>query len=352
MCLSRAWSIQGRLLQQYEGHIGSVRSVNVSVTGRWIISTAPGEKARVWERDAEVQCILDQSEETPCAVFSPDEGVIVGGSGRRVKMWGPMKGQVMLTLPGSHEADVTSVMFTPEGHTLTTCDGYSVMVWTSSGKALRTIRIAPAPAAAGPGSVEEEEEDDGDPDGEEADRAPIPIRCLATYTEQMFVVGTANGAITFYGMEGERPRREGRRESQTPDPVVVSGEDSVISVWEGHQEAVNSIVFSNNPRNRVMISASDDSTLRMSTVGWDPELGYRSTRADLARVFPASDRFCYTAMKGVDRLHYDPSLHEKGQEKRKKEYEKFHNLLLTEFDKERSHGHNSSNGRPTPPSLS
>ena len=140
---SRRWDLRGwefaHLQNRFEqthftlrGHAGSVKSVNCSSDGRFIVTGSWDNSARVWDAytGEERLKIKDHTEPVWFACMSPD-GLRIATSSRdkTVRVWDSQTGEERFVLEG-HVRDVWSVQFSPDGMWIVTAgEDHTAKVW-------------------------------------------------------------------------------------------------------------------------------------------------------------------------------------------------------------------------------
>ena len=127
-------------LQTFEGHSGTVTSVDFSPDGNTILSGSADNTLKLWSLEGVCLQTFEGHSGTVTSVdFSPDGNTILSGSAdNTLKLWS-LEGVCLQTFEG-HSGTVTSVDFSPDGNTILSGSGDgSMRVWSqkSSREAMR-----------------------------------------------------------------------------------------------------------------------------------------------------------------------------------------------------------------------
>ncbi|MEI6046811.1 MAG: NB-ARC domain-containing protein, partial [Chloroflexota bacterium] len=126
------------LIRTIAGHSESVLSTTFSPDGRWILTGASDNIARLWEATTGKPIITYQGHRRNInsVTFSPGgHYVLTGSDDNTARLWETLSGKLLFTFEG-HHGPVRSVTFSPGGHyVLTGSDDNTARLWeTATGK--------------------------------------------------------------------------------------------------------------------------------------------------------------------------------------------------------------------------
>jgi eukaryotic-like serine/threonine-protein kinase len=146
----KVWDSQtGQEVLTFKGHSNRVSGLSFNLDGKRLASTS-GREVKVWDAQTG-QELLSLQNGGGSVAFSPDGNRLAsscressssigpGGVGE-VKVWDAQTGQELLTLKG-HSANISSVVFSPDGKRLASLSGNEVKVWDAqTGQELLTLK--------------------------------------------------------------------------------------------------------------------------------------------------------------------------------------------------------------------
>lgn len=145
----------GKLLREYRGHDGMVRSLAVDPAARWIVSTGADGKIGLWKADdAAVTWLVAEGKSVTCAAVSRDgTRFATGGKDACVRIWEAPSGKLLSTIRG-FDGELTGVAFSPDaslvagsaaGNSVRVCrpEGAEVVVFHGTGGETRGVCWGP-----------------------------------------------------------------------------------------------------------------------------------------------------------------------------------------------------------------
>jgi WD40 repeat protein len=225
----RVWDIAtGRTIQQLTGHTSPIVAIAASPTGSQVVTGSLDKTLRLWDLDAgeSVELGIHEGGSVSAVAWLPD-GVRVLSAGRdgRILLWNTATLQQTgeLTADSDSRLPIQALALSPDGRRVVT------------GGDERVVRVWDVQASA---QVLEIEIDD---------RA---TRALAfAPSGETFAVGTVDGSVTLYDLEGE-----------------------VVGRLTGHPSAIRVLEYSND--GLTLLSAAFDGTIRV----WDLGSGFEVRR--------------------------------------------------------------------------
>ncbi|NJK58452.1 MAG: WD40 repeat domain-containing protein [Pleurocapsa sp. SU_5_0] len=124
----KLWTLKGKLLQTLEGHMDGVSQVMFSPDGQTITSISKDNTIKSWTLKGKLLRSLNAN--TDNLVFSPDNQTIISYDQRDSNVQvSNLEGKLLYTLQG-HVGGVVKVVFSPDGQTIATLSGDSlVKLW-------------------------------------------------------------------------------------------------------------------------------------------------------------------------------------------------------------------------------
>ena len=246
-------ALNGQLVVEFEGHVGSVNALAFRADGSQIVSASDDGSLRVWSCSSGVsELILEgHSAEVTCVTYTPDgQSILSGSEDGNVRLWSSKNGTPLSTFPG-HEGGVRDFAVVAGGSRLATVSRQGVLrLWDVREQSIVHMREVDAFAGS----------------------ADLPY--MACSQGARVVLCDARSGATVEILEGHSEgvyrvafSPDGTRlvsaawgnELRLWDPT--SGEK--IAVMPGHGEFVSEIAFSaDRPQ---LITASWDKTIRF----WD-----------------------------------------------------------------------------------
>ncbi len=134
------WSINGKKLQTFNGHLATVNAVQFSTDGKHLVSGSADHSIKLWTRSGRLlKTLVGHEEEVTDVSFSPDDQMIVSGSiDKTMRLWN-LQGKEIHKFDG-HSGAVNDVGFSPDGQSLASASiDKSVRLWNLQGKELQKI---------------------------------------------------------------------------------------------------------------------------------------------------------------------------------------------------------------------
>ncbi len=139
--MAKLWSIDGRLLQTFQGHQFSVNSVAFSPDGKSILTGSGDNTAKLWSIDGRLlQTFQGHQSSVSSVAFSPDgKSIVTGSTDETAKLWS-IDGSLLQTFQG-HQSSVYSVAFAPDGKSIVTGSvDKTAKLWSIDGRLLQTFQ--------------------------------------------------------------------------------------------------------------------------------------------------------------------------------------------------------------------
>ncbi len=246
----------GRLIRTFEGHEWGVSSVAFSHDGRRVVSSSMIERTlKVWDASSG-QIILTLAEQSPQALFSPDDKKILSCGAGTVKLWDASTGQLLHAFTKLTN-EIHSIAFSPDGtHIISGADA-ALKLWdVSTGKLASEFSN---------GTTDNITTVAFSPDGRHI------LSGSAQSTLKLWDVSTGKRVHIF---EGHTDEVTSIAFSPDGKHVVSAGKDNSVRSWDvstglsvnvfgGDSRPVRAVAFS--PDGRSAISGGDDAILRL----WD-----------------------------------------------------------------------------------
>jgi WD40 repeat protein len=134
------WSLQGKKLQTFTGHLAPVNAVQFSADGEYLVSGGADRSIKLWTKSGQLLLTLvGHEEEVTDVSFSPDDQMIISGSvDRTMRLWN-LQGKEIQKFVG-HSAAVNDVGFSPDGNLLASAStDKSLRLWNLQGEEVRKI---------------------------------------------------------------------------------------------------------------------------------------------------------------------------------------------------------------------
>ncbi len=246
------------------GHEHDVRSVAVTPDNRLVVSGS-GRSVYLWDlvNGKKVAALIGHEDDVSCVIVSPDGRRVLSSSwDKTVRVWDIESGRSVATLTG-HEGWISSVAITPNGlQAVTASHDLTVRVWDlESGESIRIMTGHEAPVMSV--AVTPDGRWVVSADAEEGIGGVIRVWDIDSGRTVLTLTGHENGVSSV---------------AITPDGsrVVSASWDDTVRIWElesgewlatlhGHTDWVESVSVTSD--GRYVVSASDDRTVRV----WDLE---------------------------------------------------------------------------------
>ena len=213
---------RGTVIREFEGHRGTVSSVDVSPNGRYAISGGSDKTVKLWDvsRGTVVRTFKGHTESIQGVALTPDGRRIVsaGGRDKTVRLWDARTGAELHVMRG-HGGYVTSIAVSPDGRRVVSGSGDKMLrLWdVRTGRSLRTFA--------------------GHSDG---------VLSVAFSPDGRHIVsGSGDNTVKLWD--------------------AASGQ--ALRTFRGHSDYVHAVAFS--PDGRFVASGGSDATLRL----WNPRTG-------------------------------------------------------------------------------
>jgi WD40 repeat protein len=249
------WAVEsGRVVYSLEGHSSDIQSIAFSPDGKTLVAGSL-KTLVIWDVVAgRLVRVLDHSTDTSSVAYSPDGKMIAsGGSQGLVKLWDPVGGKLIRSLPG-HLSGITSIAFSPDNKTLASGSvDNSIKIWDRArGNAIRTLKAAhysliPALAYSPDGSVLASGSVDKtiklwDP------KNGKPIRTIQAHDSEVRSIAFAPDGKTFASGSADKTAK-----------LWDSATGNLIRTYQGHNYDVRAVAFS--PDGAILATGSWDRTV-------------------------------------------------------------------------------------------
>ncbi|QDL10614.1 hypothetical protein DP113_24260 [Brasilonema octagenarum UFV-E1] len=273
----KLWSLKGNLLVTLKGHNDEINDLSFSHDGKMIATASNDSTVILWRTsDGNRSKILRGHSGAVYSVsFSPDSKTIASASkDNTVKLWSSKDGNLIKPLEQSAQENIQNldyhlVSFSEDGKVITSVsdfgklsgrqykNNYTVRVWSSDGKELKTLR------------------GNGKFSGFSADGKRVAL----SPNGKIVVFASKDNAIKLWNLNGIlQATLKGHSDwinsvSFSPDgKTIASGsDDKTVKIWNSngnliktikkHSGKVNSVSFS--PNGKTIASGSDDKTLKI-----------------------------------------------------------------------------------------
>ena len=262
----RLWDVNtGRTLNTLKGDKFSIYSIAFSPVGKIIASTS-SEAVRIW--DANTGQILrtligGHTDEIESVVFSPDGKTITSASGDgTVRLWDVDTGHTLRTLTG-HMDGINSVAFSPNGKTIASAGSDdTVRLWdVATGRTLKTLI----------GHTDRIQSVAFSPNGRTI--------ASASWWDGTLLLWDVTTGHTLRTLTRHTDRIESMAFSPVGQIIASAHSDRTVRLWnadtgqilrtlKGHTDSINSVAFS--PDGKMIASAGSDDTVWL----WDVATGH------------------------------------------------------------------------------
>lgn len=275
--VARLWSLQGELLQTFEGHTGEVWAVRFSPDGKQVATASADNRIKLWSLDGQLIRTLEghQSGVISIAYSADGQRLVSGSADHTVRVWN-IQGVLLNTF--AHSDIVAGVDFLDKDMVVSGSYDRTVRVWwldselhqnlDSHQRRILSLAVSQDPVLIASSSTDTTVKlwhQEGDrytllrsltlPQGE-------PNSISLDRQGGLLAVGSSTGQIYLWNQEGELIRTipgdglELWSISVSPDGQVIAagGTNNQIQLWSrdgqllhtllGHQEAVRSLAFS------------------------------------------------------------------------------------------------------------
>jgi WD40 repeat protein len=247
----KLWDRNGTLVKTFTGHSDSVTAVSFGSTGRAGEPESGTKAAREQESAFTPRVGLTPLPDHSAALSSPQLLIASASLDKTIKLWQP-RDQPRLILP--HQDDVRDVTFSPEGELIATAsNGWSVKIWTRTGKLLKTLKG-------------------------HSDR----VYCVSFSPDgQLLASASRDGTVRLWKRDGTLIKTlRGHSDwvlnvafSPDGERLASASRDGTVKLWNrngvllktltGHRNRVNAVSFS--PDGQLLASVSDDNTTKLWT---------------------------------------------------------------------------------------
>ncbi|MEH1840024.1 MAG: hypothetical protein V7L20_14950, partial [Nostoc sp.] len=252
---ARLWTLNGQLLTKFKGHQGSVRGVSFSPDGKTIATASDDNTARLWTFNGQLLTEFKGHQGSVRGVnFSPDGKTIATASDDNTAQLWTFNGQLLTKFKG-HQGSVLSVSFSPDGKTIATAsDDNTARLWTLNGQLLTKFKGHQSYVGG-------------------VSFSPDSKTIVTASADNTARLWTLNGQLLteFIGHQGSVLSVSFSPDGKT---IATASADNTARLWtlngrlltkfKGHQGYVRGVSFS--PDGKTIATASADNTARLWTL--------------------------------------------------------------------------------------
>ena len=132
--LIKLWDAEnGKLIVTLTGHTEGVNSIAFSPDSRTLVSGSEDKTIKIWDltdRPKLIKTLSGHTDSIKAVTISPDGKIASGGYDNKIKLW-TIAGKLLQTID-AHDLAITSLAFTPDGHTLASASwDNTIKLWRS-----------------------------------------------------------------------------------------------------------------------------------------------------------------------------------------------------------------------------